>query len=188
MEAARLSYRNRRSSQVSREETPQVARANADSLRQFLDGEPVEGILEQDLQGPGNSRRRAGPNGSIGRCFGMATPARPKSCLLGRRRTRKEPRVLWTRRPSRANRTTVHSGRHHSDKESSIESLITTLQGVVDLVAVQVHECLVTPVAEEVWPFSDLHLEPKHGAGVMRAWCPEGGRRRSGTTARREAQ
>ncbi len=163
MGASRSRHRERAGSQMAHEQTPEMARAYAEPLREIVDAGSVETAVADQPKRPRDGRGGAAPGRRTRRRLRSAAATRPESRLLRCGGASVEMGVLAFRQPGRTARTAVDAGRLHSDHETPLEAAVATGQRPVAACVVQVHSEVIRTKRAQYWLFSDLaSLLPNH--------------------------
>ena len=128
-----------RCAEIAQKKPAQMARTDAEALRQAFDAAVIKRALTDQLQSPGNAGRCSQPRRRSGRRFGTAAQTRPEPGFGGRRSGWEITDVGRFRRWRGTDGPAIDSGRGHADEEAAIEARIARQPGPVASFRIQIH-------------------------------------------------
>ena len=135
-----LSEPDRRSTEFSPEDPPQMPVRHTQPISQSGEPQPIQDAVFDEARGPvGKPSVRL--DARITRCkLGTASEAWPETGRFGRRRTREKRAILTLRRFHGADGPAVDAGRRHAGKEAAVEPRVTGEQSLIAYVRIKFHQ------------------------------------------------
>jgi hypothetical protein len=141
-----LRDREGRSTEVLEEESPKLARTDAEPVRERVDPSGVHGAAVDESQRARHGRGGTSPRGCSGRRLRATAQARPEARLPGCRRAGQEQAVLALRRPRRADGAAVDTRRADAREEVPVEARVAGPEGAIADIGIELHvRCIARP-------------------------------------------